>query len=270
MLRLLVLASILIGINATHWNEEICGTRPLTQNPHKIVNGNEALPGDWPWQVSLNNNGRHFCGGSLINSEWIISAAHCFSGSTSGYTILLGLHDRNSHESWVVQRRFKVLVNHPQWSSAQLRNDISLIKMDRPVTYTPEIRPICMPTQQETTNAHANEKTWVTGWGAGRIGGPLYVKKMEGHHIVLPSARCQSKYGARFTNATQICAGEIGDQAGPCQGDSGGPFTRELTPLQWTLLGVVSWGIGCGDGGVYTRVDSYLSWLEGTISLHPN
>jgi len=272
MLRILILASILIGINANHphWNDfNHCGQRPL--QPDRIVNGNIAAVGDWPWQVSLNNNGRHFCGGSLINDEWIISAAHCFSGSTAGYTILLALHDRLAQETWVVTRRFKSLINHPQWNPTQLRNDISLIKMDRSIKpYSNEIRPICMPTHAEELDAHANKTTHVTGWGAGRIGGPLYQYLMEGKHVVLPAARCQLKYGARFSPQTQVCGGEIGDQAGPCQGDSGGPFTRQHKDGYWYLIGVVSWGIGCGDGGVYTRVDSFLPWLESIIPQYPN
>jgi len=267
---LVILFSLLVGANCQQWNEAICGSRPLLPDNGRIVGGAEAIPGDWPWQVSLNNNGRHFCGGSLINNEWVVSAAHCFSGSTAGYTILLGVHDRILQEAWVVIRRFKNLINHPNWNAATLRGDISLIKMDSAVNYTEYIRPICMPNQTEHNDFHAGDRIHVTGWGSAQIGGALFIKKMQGSHIVLTEARARTKYGARFDAATQIAAGDNGDVAGPCQGDSGGPFTKMNDDGKWTSIGVVSWGIGCGNGGVYSRTDRYLPWLSSTMAAYPN
>jgi len=270
MLRLVLLAAaVLVGTASCFQNDPECGERPLMPDrDDRIVNGVEALSGDWPWQVSLNNNGRHFCGGSLLNHDWILSAAHCFSGSSAGYTILLGVHDRNNQESHVITRRFGRLFIHPNWNSALLRGDMALIKMSEPLEhYTDKIRPVCLPTSQDALDAHAGHKGHVTGWGAGGIGGPLFPKKMEGSHIILTANRCLQKYGARFETFTQICAGENGDAAGPCQGDSGGPFVR-IVNGKWQKIGVVSWGIGCGNGGVYSRVDGYLPWINTTISAN--
>jgi len=269
---LVILFCLLVGANCQNWNQLGCGIRPLvSRNESRVVQGIIAIPGDWGWQVSLNNNGRHFCGGSLINNEWVISAAHCFSGSIAGYTVLLGVHDRINQESWVIVRRVKNLINHPSWNSALIRNDASLLKLDSPVSYTDNILPICMPTDSSTINDHhAGETIHVTGWGSAAIGGALHTVKMQGNHVVLTEAAARARYGVRFDVNTQIAAGFQNDMSGPCQGDSGGPFTTTNIDGKWFLVGIVSWGMGCGHGGVYTRVDRFLSWFASTMSAYPN
>lgn len=264
-----VLFSLLVGASCQNWNQPGCGRRPLVDSAtDRIVAGQEAMEGDWPWQISLNNNGRHYCGASLINNQFLTSAAHCFSGPLTAHTIHLGVHDRLNHMSWVQIRRFKFHKNHELWNSALIRNDVALIQMDSPVVFNDYILPICMPTQAELADYHAGYNTWVTGWGSNRIGGPTTTKKMQGNHTILSVQRAQQRYGIRFDQNTQIAGGDLGDNAGPCQGDSGGPFTRLINDV-YVLIGIVSWGMGCGDGGVYTRVDRFLDWLSTTMAQVP-
>ena len=113
-------------------NRPGCGQRPLA-NMNRIYNGKEAIPGDWAWQVSLTDFGNHFCGGALINSQWVLTAAHCFLFPVNGLTIDLGIHDRNAKESWSVSRKASKVIIHEQFDINIMRDDIALIKLDTPV-----------------------------------------------------------------------------------------------------------------------------------------
>ena len=124
-----------INIGATgSINPSNCGERPITNSPTRIVGGTEAINGDWGWQILLEYNGQFICGGSLINTEWIVTAAHCVYGKVSQpslFTIKLGTHNRGTTNSWEVKRTGIIVVYHSQYlSSNQFANDIALIKMN--------------------------------------------------------------------------------------------------------------------------------------------
>ena len=82
--------------------------------------------------MSLKYNGQHICGGALINSQWVLTAAHCIQPGTNAafYTLDIGHHDRKQMESWAVQRKVKYIIKHPLFSMATVRNDIALIKLE--------------------------------------------------------------------------------------------------------------------------------------------
>lgn len=108
-----------------------CGLRPLA-NDAKVISGTEAIAGDWAWSVSLTLNGRHFCGGVLIDDTTVVSAAHCFSGSTyinPSLKVDIGVHDRNSKEEWVQTRNVSKLYIHQSFSMQNLKYDIALLKL---------------------------------------------------------------------------------------------------------------------------------------------
>jgi secreted trypsin-like serine protease len=104
-------------------------------------------------------------------------------------------------------------------------------------------------------------------WGATDPSIPVPVQYLR--EVALPiliDERCEQVYGSRYVKETMICAGEVGDGVDTCQGDSGGPLIvpNEVTGVS-ELVGITSWGVGCGNVGVYTRVQSYISWILGTI-----
>lgn len=104
-----------------------------TDSADKIVGGVQAQKGDWGWQVALNVLDEHTCGGSLINRNWIVTAAHCLIWGTtfkSFYSFDIGYNDKLNSDSWSVSRKTLKIVSHPEYSESTLYNDIALIKMD--------------------------------------------------------------------------------------------------------------------------------------------
>ena len=136
---LVLSASCQLANDANRINPPNCGRRLSDIDPsapQKIVGGTDAVLGDWGWQVSMNYSGRFICGGSLINSQWILTAAHCVSSlSASFYSYDIGHHDRRQLESWAITRKVKQVIKHPNYASSTYRNDIALMKLSEPVTY---------------------------------------------------------------------------------------------------------------------------------------
>jgi secreted trypsin-like serine protease len=142
---LLLIAALILGTNSqleddpNQVNPLNCGKRLREIDStvaEKIVGGSDAILGDWGWQVSMNYSGRFICGGSLINSQWILTAARCVSSLTpSFYSLDIGHHDRSQKEPWAVTRNVKEIIKHPDYSSIKLTNDIALMKLSEPITY---------------------------------------------------------------------------------------------------------------------------------------
>jgi secreted trypsin-like serine protease len=246
-----------------------CGKRPLV-NADKIVGGTTAVPGDWGWQISMLYNGRHICGGSLVNANWIVTAAHCVSGALtpSLYSIDIGLHDRTVKESWFINRRVSNVIMHEQYNANTLRNDIALMKLSTPAAIDNYyIVPVCY---QRSSADLSGQTSWATGWGTLFSGGSLSRYNMQVAMPVLTDARCKQRFGANLDPNLGICAGEVGNNKDTCQGDSGGPLVvKNALDGLWYLIGITSWGYGCGDGGVYTRASFYATWVEGKFAAFP-
>lgn len=122
--------------DATTMNPSGCGRRlsdirPGKREADKIVGGVKANPEDWGWQVAMLYNGRFICGGSLINSQWVVTAAHCVESNLnpSAYSFDIGLHDRNNKESWATSRNVLRVIKHPSYSSSTFQNDIAVMKL---------------------------------------------------------------------------------------------------------------------------------------------
>jgi len=262
MFNILIVATLAVAASA---NSPGCGKRPFANSmTNKIVNGFVSIPGDWGWQVSLQNYGRHFCGGALINNQWILTAGHCFQSTYNPYlSIDLGVHNLNYKESWTVSRRAEKVIVHPQFDIRIMKNDIAMIKLDRPVVFDDRyIIEACLP----KVGLDVQSKTgWVTGWGSSRIGGPTTTKLYEVSMPILTDKRCKERYSTMVNTASTICAGEYSVNSGACQGDSGGPFVVQGDDGRWNVVGLTSWGRDCGYGTVFTRVSYFISWINQQI-----
>ncbi len=241
-----------------------------------IIGGEEAAPGAWPWMVALvyadNNNAEQgqFCGGSLINAEWILTAAHC--------TFEVGGRARDATEIDVVIGRHALaardgsrlpvqqIIRHPGYTNASFDNDLALLQLRTPVEYPPIA---VLAPQQRLLESHGRAAT-VIGWGVTALG--IASSKLQQAAVPLVDLRtCRQSYGI-FTNKisdNMICAGSQSGGIDSCQGDSGGPLmVFDETLVQWLQVGIVSWGDGCAEPnyyGVYTRVSSYTAWLHAQI-----
>lgn len=249
-------------------NPSECGKRYtlITNNrlPDRVVGGQVSALGDWNWMVLMRFNGRFFCGSSLINSRWLLTAAHCTSGrAAETISVELGIHDQYEPESWVMTRHIERIVDHPQYASVSKRNDVSLLKMSQPVEYSLVVGPVCLASPEAD---YVGSMATATGWGTLYSGGPVSKYLREVDLRVRSDAECVSEVASIFVNpATMLCAGEKGDNLDTCQGDSGGPLVVLEPNGRYAQLGVTSWGLGCGDVGVYARLQAYIPWIVDQI-----
>jgi len=138
----------------------------------RIVGGEEAADGEFPWQVSLRSIGAvgstHFCGGSVLNENWVVTAAHCCAGQSSlSLHVVAGGIKLNNNEGEEERRNVDEIIGHPDYSSRDLTNDICLLKLQEPLEMTEWVQPI--PLARAESEAGAD--MIVTGWGTLNEGG---------------------------------------------------------------------------------------------------
>ncbi|XP_071321463.1 trypsin-like [Trachinotus anak] len=263
----LLCAAVLLTFMVTGNNAQadVCGIAPLNT---KIVGGEDAPAGAWPWQVSLHRFGSHFCGGSLINNQWILTAAHCFSStSTFRLVVYLGRDTQQSLNPNEQSQTVSRIIRHPDYNSDTSDNDVALLQLSSTVEFTNYIRPVCLAA--DGSNFAAGTTSWVTGWGTINTDGtslPFPQRLQEVSVPVVSNSQCSESYGGITSN--MICAGLAEGGKDSCQGDSGGPMVVQ-DGSRWVQAGVVSFGRGCaepGFPGVYARVSQYQSWINSQIS----
>uniref|UniRef100_A0A673CP20 Peptidase S1 domain-containing protein n=1 Tax=Sphaeramia orbicularis TaxID=375764 RepID=A0A673CP20_9TELE len=258
-LVLLVLVLAALGPICQDIFPPVCGITPLN---NRIVGGEDAPAGSWPWQVSLQVFGRQICGGSLINREWVMSAAHCFSRVLCHFCFSTSI---NPNE---VSRTVATIILHPNYDSNTNDNDIALLRLSSPVTFTDYIRPVCLAASDSVFNSGTD--SWVTGWGTVQEGVslPFPGTLQEVEVPVLGNRQCNCLNGVGTVTDNMICAGLLEGGKDSCQGDSGGPMVSKQGSV-WVQSGIVSFGFGCARPnlpGVYSRVSQYESWISSHIT----
>ncbi|XP_058145451.1 suppressor of tumorigenicity 14 protein isoform X2 [Dasypus novemcinctus] len=247
-----------------------CGLRSFSKQS-RVVGGQNADVGEWPWQVSLHVQGQgHVCGASLISPTWLVSAAHCYAddggfrySDPAVWTAYLGLLDQSKRSAPGVQEhRLKRIIRHPSFNDFTYDYDIALLELERPAAFSSVVRPICLP--DATHVFRAGKAIWVTGWGHTQEGGTGAVVLQKGEIRVINQTTCEKLLPQQIT-ARMMCVGYLSGAVDACQGDSGGPLSSVEADGRIFQAGVVSWGEGCArreKPGVYTRLPWFRSWIK--------
>ncbi|XP_048196329.1 anionic trypsin-2-like [Perognathus longimembris pacificus] len=236
---------------------------PLDDDDDKIVGGYTCAKNSLPYQVSLNNGLSHFCGGSLINDHWVLSAAHCYRPDQQPFIqVRLGEHNIKAIEGDEQFIDAAKVILHPHFDKITLNNDIMLIKLSSPASLNSRVATISLP----TSCAPAGTQCLISGWGYTlefSWNQPDLLQCLEAP--LLSQAVCKSSYPRQITK-NMFCAGFLEGGKDSCQEDSGGPVV-----CNGELQGIVSWGNGCAlknYPGVYTKVCNYLDWIQDTIAAN--
>nr|XP_055191026.1 anionic trypsin [Nyctereutes procyonoides] len=229
-----------------------------TDDDDKIVGGYTCEESSVPYQVSL-NAGYHFCGGSLISDQWVVSAAHCYK---SRIQVRLGEYNIEALEGNEQFINSAKVIRHPKYNSWLLDNDIMLIKLSSPAVLNARVATISLP----KACAAPGTQCLISGWGNTLSSGTNYPELLQCLDApILTQAQCEASYPGQITE-NMICAGFLEGGKDSCQGDSGGPVV-----CNGELQGIVSWGYGCAQKnkpGVYTKVCNFVDWIQSTIAAN--
>ncbi|XP_008283230.1 chymotrypsin-like protease CTRL-1 [Stegastes partitus] len=238
---------------------------PKVSGYNKIVNGETAVSGSWPWQVSLQDSrGFHFCGGSLINQNWVVTAAHC-RVSARDHRVILGEHDRQSNSEPIQVKTISRAITHPYYNTQNFNNDITLLKLSSPAQMTARVSPVCLASS--STSIPSGTTCVTTGWGrTGQTSSPRYLQQAA--LPLMSPAQCRQYWGQNRITDAMICGGASGVSS--CQDDSGGPLVCQSGSV-WSLVGIVSWGTSnCNvrTPAVYARVSYLRQWIDQTVAYN--
>uniref|UniRef100_A0A7N8WRU4 Serine protease 56 n=1 Tax=Mastacembelus armatus TaxID=205130 RepID=A0A7N8WRU4_9TELE len=221
----------------------VCGqrstkTQNITQPRSRIVGGSPAPLGSWPWLVNLQLDGGLMCGGVLVESSWVVTAAHCFAGYVSLFPA--------SVEGSLIVVKVNRIIPHPK----TFNNDIALVELTSPVVLSEHVTPVCLPSGMEPPTG---SPCLVAGWGS------LY----EGEWRIIDLTWLFVNINAFERISTKLC-----------NTYSGGPLIyQDRISGRFQLYGITSWGDGCGEKGkpgVYTRVSAFSDWIKAEMQSEFN
>ena len=271
--------------------KEICGKPTYEQivtndaSSARVVGGQNCLKGACPWQASIiDENAKHFCGGSVIDDHHILTAAHCFKKrrNFASLRILLGKTDLQSSETSAQTHRIAEVFEHEDYHHDKKENDIAILRTVDKIYFNAYVIPVCLPEMGSNPYSTTQRHALVSGWGIMRVidrDDTVISNKLRIAGVpLIATSDCQEHWQAyRESNPssvqihqtiddTTICAG--GGLVDSCEGDSGGPLVSIEQDGRYKQIGIVSWGVRAADcgkhgtpPGVYARVEPHLPWI---------
>lgn len=223
---------------------------PAPQVQPRIVGGQEASIKDHPYVVFLADaKGNQFCGGVIVSSSAVATAAHCASAMSADQLRVVAGRQNEASSDGVVARVARVWTE-PGFSDPGKGDDVAVLNLDRKLPY----QPVNLADQSDSSLYEAGTSATVLGWGRTAEGGDRTNSLRSADLPVVSDSSCSSSY-SNYNRSSMVCAGYPNGGVDACQGDSGGPLV-----VGDTLIGIVSWGDGCakpGKPGVYARVSTY-------------
>ncbi|KAH0539798.1 hypothetical protein KQX54_008120 [Cotesia glomerata] len=236
----------------------------LPQNFHaRIINGSDVQAGEIPYQVSLQKtfiDGFHFCGGSVLNEKYVITAAHCVEGKTAEQIKVVAA-TTNLEKPNSTHFVAEIIIHEKYNPSDSWKNDIALIKIEDRFEVSAVLKFVPLPIPNQ--DIPAESVAVISGWGTLQEGGMKPVVLQKAEVFIASQSYCKQVHtdtGSHIDDNTHICAYDPVHESGPCHGDSGGPLM-----VGNKLVGLASWVRGCASTiypSVYTRVPSFLDWIK--------
>lgn len=213
-----------------------------------------------------------FCGGTLVSSRWILTAAHCVR---KRLFVRLGEHNLQQSDGTEIEFRVELSIKHPRYDKKTVDNDVALLKLPREVERSNFIGYSCLPERyQALPTGHT---CTIIGWGKKRHNDDAGTDILHEAEVpIVPNERCRAVYHDYTITKNMFCAGHKRGRIDTCAGDSGGPLLcRDATKLNspWTIYGITSFGDGCGKQnkfGIYTKVPNYVDWIWSVINCDGN
>ncbi|TRZ04270.1 hypothetical protein DNTS_015281 [Danionella cerebrum] len=240
-------------------NSEICGRRGIIP---RIMGGKDATHGNWPWMALIKDKNGGICGGTLINKQWVLTAAHC-GDNNSKLSVYLGAWQKDTLSERERRTKQKIDVNtvyhHPDYPKNDLDNDIALLKLSSAIEeFTEFIRPVCLA--DKDSKFDVGTVCWVAGWGQTEYEIPLFNDDplQEAQIEVFSNAYCEA-YWAHAKN--MICTGSAKGIKLPMMGDSGGPLMNDQCSF-WVQFGVINNGFNAANNGANSYHPAFSPYLE--------
>ncbi|KAI1901130.1 hypothetical protein AGOR_G00057030 [Albula goreensis] len=269
-------------------NRASCGQRvdtPPRVPMFRMFGGQESDITAQPWQAAITSYSRRSrehvfrCGGVLIASCWVLSAAHCFPTNPSEIgklQVTLGRTFRKENSSSEQIFNVEKYWLHEKFDPETYDNDIAILKLETDIGIcaidSPEVLPACLPDPSLVLPSWTECE--ISGYGKEHEFSAFYSERVKRGHVRLwPQERCiPEKLAGRMVTENMLCAGDTRGLDDACKGDSGGPLVCSKDG-RMTLMGIISWGDGCGKKdtpGVYTRVTNYISWINTKMAANRN
>lgn len=232
----------------------------------RIIGGQSASKGRWPWQVAILNRFKEaFCGGTLVAPQWVLTAAHCIR---KRLFVRVGEHDLGATEGTEQDYRVVNIHVHPEYDPETVDNDIALLKLSSPSEMNRHVQLACVPKHNDPLPR--DRQCTILGWGKEKDVAIFGTDVLNEAKVpIVNISNCLDVYKDYYITDNMFCAGYRRGRVDSCAGDSGGPLLCEVDN-RWHVYGVTSFGEGCGRKGkygIYVKVPNYVTWMETTM-LH--